>query len=151
MWFLFYFHSSVAISCYCFHVQCGLSLWLTNVFADQWGLFCCWPQSFMELFFYHTFFPLKPGIWMVHTGCAFFSDQCAFFYYWQISLYNSSALFLPPWQRRLVFSSVGICLFVCEQYYSKSYERIAMKSYGGAQDGKRKNWLNSGDNLGLLR
>ena len=31
-----------------------------------------------------------------------------------------------------VFGSVGlsVCLFVCEQHYSKSYERIGMKFYG---------------------
>ena len=31
-----------------------------------------------------------------------------------------------------VFGSVGlsVCLFVCEQHYSKSYEQIGMKFYG---------------------
>ena len=32
-----------------------------------------------------------------------------------------------------VFGSVGlsVCLFVCGQHYSKRYERIEMKFYGG--------------------
>ena len=28
-----------------------------------------------------------------------------------------------------------VCLFVCEQHNAKSYERIAMKFYGGVWDG----------------
>ena len=42
-----------------------------------------------------------------------------------------------------VFGSVClfVCLSVCEQHYSKSYERIVMKFYEGAQGGTMKNWL----------
>ena len=39
-----------------------------------------------------------------------------------------------------------VCLSVCEQHYSKSYEPIVMKFYGGTQGGTMKNWLNFGDN-----
>ena len=42
-------------------------------------------------------------------------------------------------------------LFVCEQHYSKSYERIVMKFYGGVQGGTMKNWFNFGGDLDLLR
>ena len=45
---------------------------------------------------------------------------------------------------------MGICLFVCE-HYSKSYVWIAMTFYDGVQSSKRKNWLNFGGDLGLLR
>ena len=43
-----------------------------------------------------------------------------------------------------VFGSVGlsvclVCLFVCEQHYSKSYERIGMKFYGQVLSSASKN------------
>ena len=52
-----------------------------------------------------------------------------------------------------VFGSVGlsVCLFVCEQHYSKSYERIGMKFYGRVLSSTSKNWLNFGDDLGIVR
>ena len=34
---------------------------------------------------------------------------------------------------------VFVCLFVCGQHYSKSYERIAMKFYGGVLGSTMKN------------
>ena len=47
--------------------------------------------------------------------------------------------------------SLSVCLFVCGQHYSKSYERIGMKFYGGVQSSTRKNWLNFGGDLGIVR
>ena len=44
-----------------------------------------------------------------------------------------------------------VCLFVSEQLYSKSYDRIAVKFYGEIRTGTRKNWLNYGSNLGLRK
>ena len=40
-----------------------------------------------------------------------------------------------------VFGSVGlfVCLSVCGQHYSKSYERTGMKFYGGILGSTRKN------------
>ena len=38
-----------------------------------------------------------------------------------------------------MFSVVLVCLFFCEQRYSKSYKRIAMEFYGGVQDGTVRN------------
>ena len=40
-----------------------------------------------------------------------------------------------------VFGSVGlsVCLFVCGQHYSKSYERIGMKFYAGVLGSTMKN------------
>ena len=40
-----------------------------------------------------------------------------------------------------VFGSVGlfVCLSVCGQHYSKSYERIGMKFYGGVLGSTMKN------------
>ena len=35
--------------------------------------------------------------------------------------------------------SLSVCLFVCGQHYSISYERIGMKFYGGVQSSTRKN------------
>ena len=40
-----------------------------------------------------------------------------------------------------MFSIALVCLLVCQQRYSKSYERIAMKSYGGVQSGERNKVL----------
>ena len=45
--------------------------------------------------------------------------------------------------------SVG--LFVCGQHCSKSYERIGMKFYGRVLSSTRKNWLNFGGDLGIVR
>ena len=52
-----------------------------------------------------------------------------------------------------VFGSVGlsVCLFVCGQHYSKSYEWIRMKFYGRVLSSTRKNWLNYGGDLGIVR
>ena len=56
-----------------------------------------------------------------------------------------------------VFGSVGssvclfVCLFVCGQHYSKSYERIEMNFYGRVLSSTRKNWLNFGGDLGIVR
>ena len=47
--------------------------------------------------------------------------------------------------------SLSVCLFVCGQHYSKSYERIGMKFYGGVLSSARKDWLNFGGDLGILR
>ena len=35
--------------------------------------------------------------------------------------------------------SLSVCLFVCGQHYSKSYERIEMKFYGRVLSSTRKN------------
>ena len=35
--------------------------------------------------------------------------------------------------------SLSVCLFVCGQHYSKSYERIGMKFYGLVLSSTRKN------------
>ena len=35
--------------------------------------------------------------------------------------------------------SLSVCLFVCGQHYSKSYERIGMKLYGRVLSSTRKN------------
>ena len=35
--------------------------------------------------------------------------------------------------------SLSVCLFVCGQHYSKSYERIGMKCYGRVLSSTRKN------------
>ena len=35
--------------------------------------------------------------------------------------------------------SLSVCLFVCAQHYSKSYERIGMKFYGRVLSSTRKN------------
>ena len=44
-----------------------------------------------------------------------------------------------------------VCLFVCGLHYSKSYERIGMKFYGGVLGSTMKNCLNFGGDLGILR
>ena len=46
---------------------------------------------------------------------------------------------------------LSVCLSVPGQHYSKSYERIRMKFYGGVLGSAMKNWLNFGGDLGILR
>ena len=52
-----------------------------------------------------------------------------------------------------VFGRVGLSIYlsVCGQHYSKSYERIGMKYYGGALGSTITNILNFGGDLGILR
>ena len=40
---------------------------------------------------------------------------------------------------KVMFSVVLVCLSICKQYYSKSYEQIEMKFYGGVGGGAMKN------------
>ena len=53
------------------------------------------------------------------------------------------------------FLVASVCLFVClfvgGQHYSKSYERIRMKFYGGILGGTVKNWLKFGGVLHITR
>ena len=44
-----------------------------------------------------------------------------------------------------------VCLSVCGQYYSKSYERIGVKFYGGVLGGTMKNGLHFDGDLSILR
>ena len=50
-----------------------------------------------------------------------------------------------------LFACLSVCLSVCGQHYSKGYERIGMKFYGGVLGSTMTNWLNFGGNLGILR
>ena len=54
---------------------------------------------------------------------------------------------LPPGQRFLV---TLVCLSVSKQHYSKSYEWIMRKFYGGVR-GNKMNMINFGGDLGLFR
>ena len=47
--------------------------------------------------------------------------------------------------------SLSVCLSVCGQHCSKSYERIGMKFYGRVLSSTRKNRLNFGGDLGIVR
>ena len=49
----------------------------------------------------------------------------------------------------IVLVCLFFCLFACEQHYSKIYEWLAMKFYGGFQGGKRT--LHFGGYPDLLR
>ena len=61
-------------------------------------------------------------------------------------------MLLPPLQKKLSFQlCLFVCLFVWKQHYSKRYEQIPMKFYEGVWGGNRKNWLNFGGDLRLLR
>ena len=53
--------------------------------------------------------------------------------------------------KEMMFLVALVCLFVCGQHYSKSYERIGMKLYGGVLGNTMKNLLNFGGDLGILR
>ena len=62
---------------------------------------------------------------------------------------NSAVVYYLLGKGGYVFGSVG--LSVCGQHYSKSYERIGMKFYGGVLGSTTKNQLNVGGDLGVLR
>ena len=53
----------------------------------------------------------------------------------------------------LAKGSIGlsVCLFVSEQHYSKCYEQIIIKFYGGIRGGLMKNWSEFGGDLRFLR
>ena len=40
---------------------------------------------------------------------------------------------LPPGEKEVMVLVAFVCLSVCKQHYSKSYEPIAMKFYGGVR------------------
>ena len=52
-------------------------------------------------------------------------------------------LLLPPPKKEVMYSGQSVCLFVC---YSKSYERILMKFFGGVGHAHRTKWLDFGAN-----
>ena len=68
-------------------------------------------------------------------------------YFW-ITIDSYELLFISLTKQGYVCGSVCLsvslpfCLFVSEQHYSTSYERIAMKFYGEVKGGTRKNSLN---------
>ena len=51
----------------------------------------------------------------------------------------------------VAFVSLSVCLFVCGQHYSTRYERFGMKFYGGVLSSTRKNCLNFGGDVGIVR
>ena len=58
-------------------------------------------------------------------------------------------LLLPHWQRRLCCRQHWfVCLSVCQQHYSKSYELAAMKFYMGVRINERNKWFASQFSLG---
>ena len=69
-------------------------------------------------------------------------------------IYNSVLCYLLS-KRRVCFCSIGLSVslfvFVCGQHYSKIYEWIGMKFYGGVLGSTMKNWLKFGGDLGLPR
>ena len=68
-----------------------------------------------------------------------------------------STMLLLPWQKEVMcLMDLVVCLFLClsvclKETLLKIYNRIAMESYGGSLGSTRKNWLNCGGDLGLLR
>ena len=48
-------------------------------------------------------------------------------------------------------TALFICLSVCKQHYSISYEWIAVKLYDEVQSSTRKNWLDFSGNPEILR
>ena len=58
-----------------------------------------------------------------------------------VPLYDSRTCFISLTQpcNYLMFLVALVCLFVCQKVYSKSYERIGMKFYGGVLGSTMKN------------
>ena len=56
---------------------------------------------------------------------------------------NIAFLLLSPWQKKVMFLvelvCLSVCVFVCGQHYSKTYERIVMKFCRGVLGGTMKN------------
>ena len=73
----------------------------------------------------------------------------------QVIEYSLSKHFVTSLAKEVLFLVALVCLFVClsvcGQHYSKSYEHIGMKFYGGVLGSTMKNWLNFGGDLGILR
>ena len=75
----------------------------------------------------------------------------------QLAILNNPQAVLPLWQRRLCFLyrwylvCLFVCVFVCKQHYSKSFEQIMMKFYAVVLGDKMKKWLNFAADFGLLR
>ena len=53
--------------------------------------------------------------------------------------------------KEVMFLVALVCLFVCGQHYSKSYESIGIKCYGGVLGSTVKDWLNFGGDVGIRR
>ena len=53
--------------------------------------------------------------------------------------------------KEVMFLVVLVCLSVCGQHYSKSYERIGVKVYGRFLGSTMMNWLNFGGDRSILR
>ena len=68
---------------------------------------------------------------------------------------SSYLMFITSLAKEVMFLVVlvclFVCLFVCGQHYSKSYEWIGIKFYGRLLSSTRKNWLNFGGDLGIVR
>ena len=62
---------------------------------------------------------------------------------------------LPPWQKEVIFLVALVCLFVClsvcKQHFSKSYESLQWDFMEWFGDSTRRKWLNGGGNPNLLR
>ena len=94
-------------------------------------------QVMIQNFFFFFFFL---GGWVV------FHNQGSTFLQWTIwELWSASA------KEVCALWVLLVCLFVCGQHYSKSYERIGMKFYGRVLSSTKKNWLNFGGDLGIVR
>ena len=52
---------------------------------------------------------------------------------------TSAIFFITSLAKDVMFSVVLVCLSVCKQHYSTSYEWITMKFYGGVRGSSRKN------------
>ena len=116
-------------------------------------------------------------MWFKNEDEIRFFLACPLYYRPRVTLLNTQAHIAPLTVRTLLYSndtyeieenkiitslaeevmflvalvSLSVCLFVCGQHYLKSYERIGMKFYGRVLSSTRKNWLNFGGDLGIVR
>ena len=96
-----------------------------------------WPETKWAMFEFYKY-ALHNLLWLCSTLMA---PVVYGFSSWLITSLAKEVMFL------VALVSLSVCLFVCGQHYSKSYERIGMTFYGRVLSSTRKNWLNIGGDL----
>ena len=100
--------------------------------------------------FTNVLFPLFKLLYSVFYFFVF-SRTCICHYGMSIVVVVVAVVIVTSLAKEVMFLVAFVCLFVCGQHHSKSYERIGMKFYGGVLGSTMKNWLNFGGDVGILR
>ena len=118
---------------------------LTWFWKDQDRIVVCWGTLWIT----HT----GSTLWHMdfHLNTSWRQRKCAYKPHWS----KGDNIIITSLAKEVMFLVALVCLFVClsvcGQHYSNTYERIGMKFYGGVLGSTMKNWLNFGGDLGILR